>query len=187
MDNRSRPSAAPALTWAEAQAPVLGLCAAAVLALAALTLDTVLAGAGEPGAILDWFPLAAAGVALLAALRGTGALREGALAAMVGFLAMVPLLHPAPAPWMYAVPLAAAVVALGVTLAPTTRAVVALPALGGLLAMMELVREDGLATLLGGMVFAAYLVVLGLELPSLTLPSFSGRAAPDARETGEQA
>src|SRR5688572_28067987 len=118
------PARRPTMQWSEAPGPLLGLLTAAVVLSAAVAVDTALASStAGPGAVLGWLPLVAAAAAVLVALRWNGTAREAALTAAVAFLALFPLLDPAPQPWMYAAPLAAVALALGVRLLPTTQAV----------------------------------------------------------------
>jgi hypothetical protein len=167
----------PALQWAEAPAPLLGLLVAALASSAMVAVDTLLAGSTRPGILLDWLPLVAAGSAAAVALLWAGSVRHVAVTVAITLLAVFPLLDPAPQPWMYAAPLAAAALALGLLLTPTTQALVALPALAGLLSMLELLPQDGLATLAGVAIFAGYLTILGLDRPLLAMPAVAAVAA----------
>ncbi|MHB1262585.1 MAG: hypothetical protein ACYC2H_12815 [Thermoplasmatota archaeon] len=129
----------PSPQWRNATAPLLGVAAALAFLAAAVGVEAVVLTAGpEPGVVLDWLPLAAAGAALLLAWRAKGALREASLVATVALVALFPAMDPTAEPWMVAGPLAAIAATLLLGFQPATRMVAAVPALAGALLALDL-------------------------------------------------
>ncbi|MFA5944018.1 MAG: hypothetical protein WC876_06085 [Candidatus Thermoplasmatota archaeon] len=141
-------SLGPSPRWRDATSPLLGLAAALALLVAAVAIEAVVLTMGaEPGIVLDWLPLAAAGAALLLSLRSAGVLREAALTATVALVALFPIMDPTPEAWMVAGPLAALAAILLLGLLPATRMVAAVPALAGALLALDLLPAAAAAAI----------------------------------------
>lgn len=156
----------PSPAWRDAAPPLTGILVASAAAAVAIALEAlVLLGPFKPGVVLDWLPLGAAAVAFLLALHVTGPMRDVWLTVSIALLALFPVVHPGPERWMYAAPLVAIAMALGLRLAPATRVVAALPALAGMLVVFEILATGTATTLAALVAVGAFLLALWFLLP----------------------
>lgn len=156
----------PAPAWRDAVPPLTGILVASAVAALAIAIEAiVLLGPSTPGVVLDWFPLVAAAATFLLAIRGAGPLRGVWLACSITLLALFPALDPDPMRWMYAAPLVAIGMTLGLRLAPATRVVAAVPALAGLLGVFEILPATTATTVLAIAAVGACLLAVWFLIP----------------------